>query len=39
MFKIKIKDDERVIARGRSNELEDLEDIFKEIRKKYLGGN
>jgi len=39
MFKIKIKDDERVIARGRSNELDDLENIFKEIKKKYRGGN
>lgn len=39
MFKIKIKDDEKVIAKGRSNELDDLEDIFQLIRKKYRGGN
>lgn len=39
MFNIKIKEDDKVIARGRSNKLEELDDIFKDIKKKYRGGD
>ena len=35
MFNIKIKEDDKVIARGRSNKLDELDDIFKDIKKKY----
>jgi len=37
MFKIKIKDDEKVVAKGRGD-LEDIENIFNTIKKKYQGG-
>ena len=38
MFKIKIKEDERVILRARFDDITKAEDIIKDLKKKYNGG-
>jgi len=39
MFKIKIKDDEKVIVKARLKKIDELEDIFDGLKKKYKGGD
>ena len=39
MFKIKIKEDEKVIAKARVENIDEFDDIFTDLKKKFGRNN
>ena len=38
-FKIKIKEDERIIVKAKAEHIEDFDPIFKDLKRKFRGNN